>query len=123
VRATSYRGEAWLKRLGADPDKPLAASSRVRCDALGCIVPAGRGHEVSLVRDGRALGEECASADALVSLVRVEGACAHPRAVIDPRDLRRGAAALRFDAKGAPHVMRAAAPGRPWQHGFVASEE
>ncbi len=60
ARPASYRGEAWLKGLGADPALPLKASPLVKCDALGCLFPAGRRGEVSFVRDGRALAEECA---------------------------------------------------------------
>jgi competence protein ComEC len=119
VRPTSYRGGAWLKALGVNPAAPLKASPLVTCDALGCTVPVGRGQEVSLVRDGRALAEECTRQNVLVSLVRIEGDCAAPRAHLDSRELRNNAAALRFDG-ASPHVTFAAEGARPWRHAFIA---
>ncbi|MFZ1990581.1 MAG: ComEC/Rec2 family competence protein [Alphaproteobacteria bacterium] len=118
VKPTSYRGEAWLKGLGVDPATPLNAVPLVKCDAVGCVVPAGRGAAVSLVRDGRALAEECASALALVSLVRIEGDCSAPRVLLDPSRLKAGAAALRFDDTE-PRVEFAIEAKRPWHHGTL----
>jgi competence protein ComEC len=118
AKPTSYRGEAWLKGLGVDPALPLKASALVKCDALGCILPAGRAGQVSLVRDGRALAEECASGAALVSTVRIDGDCAAPRVLLDPPRLKQGAAALRFNG-AKPRVQFAIEAKRPWHHGTL----
>jgi len=116
TKPDSYRGEAWLKGLGVDPAMPLVASSLVKCDSLGCVVPAGRGGEVSLVRDGRALAEECNRAIALVSLVRIADDCRTPRVLIDPSRSNKGAAALRLSQRKAS-VQFAIEAKRPWHHG------
>jgi competence protein ComEC len=121
VKPTSFRGEAWLKRLGADPVKPLAGSSLVRCDALGCILPFADGREISLVRDGRAIAEECASSKVLVSVLRIEQPCDGPMIVLDWPKIRDGAVAVRFGGR-APHTQMPPRGHRPWQHSAFAHD-
>ncbi len=83
ARASSFKGEAWVRRLGGNPELGVDAKALMRCDSLGCLVPIGHGATLTLVRDGAALSEECASAKVLLSLVSVPRTCTKPDIVVD----------------------------------------
>lgn len=90
--------------------------NRLSCDPLGCVYRS-KGRTAALVTDGRALSEECAAGDTLISAVPVRGYCAGPRLVIDRFDLwRHGAHALWLGENGTTRVetVRGKQGRRPW---------
>ena len=106
VRSTGFKGQSWIRRLGGDPAIEARAQKFMHCDALGCAVDAGRGGMFSLVRDGRALEEECATHGAILSLVAATKFCASGAMVLDSQRLRReGPIALRLADNGSWQVM------------------
>ncbi|MFQ5775042.1 MAG: ComEC/Rec2 family competence protein [Kiloniellaceae bacterium] len=119
--ARRFDADVWRRRLGRSesevwPRAGAAAGGRLRCDPLGCIYRAG-GQVVALVRDNRALLDDCRVATVLVSREPVRrGACPGPRLAIDRFDLwRRGAHAIWL----APHEVRVETVAghrgrRPW---------
>jgi competence protein ComEC len=118
-RAARTAGEIWLRREGqrqAAPWPALGASAdgRLSCDPLACLYRA-RGQVVALVRDPRALAEDCQVADVVVSLVPVRRRC-DARVVVDRFDLwRHGGHALWLEDDGARVVTVAEGRGeRPW---------
>ncbi len=122
-RVATFVGDNWLRRAGQDisPAWPGAGESwpdgSLRCDGLGCLYRSGTGPTVALIKDPRAIAEDCAAADILVSLVPVRRACSG-RPFIDRFDLwRHGAHAIWLRGEDdAPLVLRAADSrrGRPW---------
>ncbi|MBV8168030.1 MAG: ComEC/Rec2 family competence protein, partial [Alphaproteobacteria bacterium] len=118
AKGQRFTAETWLARfaedqpgeLGADPSDEAA-----RCDALGCIYKAGR-HTVALVRDPRALAEDCRIATVVISSVPVRYRCASAERVIDRIDLwRNGAHALWLDAdRVSVESVRDQRGVRPW---------
>lgn len=117
TRAHSFKAEAWVRRLGGDPAGAADAAKGMACDALACLAAAGRGAQFVIVRDGRALAEECAGAQAIIAGAGVDRArCAEPRLVLDPPRLREeGPIAVRF-VRGAPRVVaKGAGTGWPWR--------
>lgn len=118
-RAARFTGEIWLRREGQDEAAPWPDDDgddpRLRCDSLGCIYRA-RGQVVALVRDARALMDDCRIATVVVSLEPVRGRCPSARVVIDRFDLwREGAHALWLDPDGVRTVSVAESRGRrPW---------
>lgn len=99
VRAKGLVRETWLRRLGADtvgglPRDGPTPDGRLACDALGCLYRA-KGHTVALVRDPRALDEDCAVAGVLLSAVPARRGCRGPAVRIDRFDVwRHGAHAV-----------------------------
>jgi competence protein ComEC len=116
VRPHSFKGEAWVRRLGGDPAWGADSGGLINCDALGCLVPVGRGASFSLVRDGRGLAEECASARALITLTAAPPDCTSPKLVLDRwRLVREGPVAVRF-VRGEPRLEAVGlGPGWPWR--------
>ena len=118
-RAARVAGEIWLRRAGqrqAAPWPALGASAdgRLSCDPLACLYRS-RGQVVALVRDPRALAEDCRVADVVVSLVPVRRPC-QARVVVDRFDLwRHGGHALWLEGDGARVETVAEVRGRrPW---------
>ncbi len=116
-KAARYTGDIWLRRdgQGESADWPNDAPW-LRCDGAGCIYRRG-GIVVALVRDGRALAEDCRLADLVISTVPVRHTCASAGMVIDRFDLwRHGAHAVYFDDTGRVRIENVAnARGaRPW---------
>jgi competence protein ComEC len=116
-RANAFGASQWL--LGdADPRDPRAPATQgaARCDALGCIALLPDGRAVALVRDRRALEEDCGRAAIVVTRLFTHGLCAGPDLVLDAGHFAaRGATALRRE--GARFVMIADRPkgyDRPW---------
>lgn len=112
--ARNFDARNWLRRAGAASAAPWPAEHGA-CDSLGCIYAPPGGPRVALVRDSRALAEDCAFADIVVSAVPARD-CGAAR-VIDRRDLRRdGAHAIRFRGGGRAEIthVRGARGARPW---------
>ena len=113
--------DMWLRRDGqaetptwppSGADVPVAG---LRCDALGCIQRLN-GKTIAFVRDPRALEEDCARADIVVSAVPAWNLCPGPGIVVDRFDLWRGGGhAIWLEPEGARIETVAGARGaRPW---------
>ena len=110
-----FEADNWLRRAGEAEAAPWPPE-RMACDLLGCIHAPEGGPRVALVRDARALAEDCAVSAVVVSAVPVRGACSAPL-VIDRFALwRNGAHALRFDGADTADVthVRGVRGARPW---------
>ncbi|MHA1537513.1 MAG: ComEC/Rec2 family competence protein [Alphaproteobacteria bacterium] len=119
-RVGRFQGSFWLRRAGqaASPDWPAKAARAgipMRCDALGCIYRA-RGHKVALVRDARALGEDCAKATAVIATIPARRRCKTTGLLIDRFDLwRKGAHALSLrPGRIEVDTVRGRQGNRPW---------
>jgi competence protein ComEC len=130
-RVATFVGDNWLRRAGQDisPAWPGAGESwpdgSLRCDGLGCLYRSVAGPTVALIKDPRAIAEDCAAADILVSLVPVRRACSD-RPFIDRFDLwRHGAHAMWLETgEQSPLVQRAvdSRRGRPWARDLSSDE-
>lgn len=104
-RAARFTRDMWLRQAGLGQTQPWPASGpsadgRLVCDVLSCLFhPLGdRGIVVALVRDARALAEDCRAAEVVVSLVPVRVNCPSASRIVDRFDLWRGGAhALWFE--------------------------
>ncbi|MCH7941731.1 MAG: ComEC family competence protein [Proteobacteria bacterium] len=115
-KAARYTGGIWLRREGQEESAPWLESDRLRCDNVGCIY-RNHGQVIALVREARALTEDCRIASIVISAVPVRGACPSASLVIDRFDLwRNGAHALYFDDDGGFSVISVGATrgSRPW---------
>ena len=118
-RADRFAARNWLRRAGEAEAAPWPPGS-MACDSLGCLYAPEGGPRAALAFDARALAEDCAAADVVVSAEPVRGTCAAPL-VIDRFDLwRNGAHGIYFDGGRfggggvrATHA-RAARGDRPW---------
>lgn len=94
-RVQKFAAKVWLERDGARDGSiwPNEASNDrwMACDLAGCIYRPGR-RVTALVRDGRALAEDCLNAVIVISVVPVRQRCSAPALVIDRFDLWRGGA-------------------------------
>lgn len=123
-RADRLIAESWLRTAGGLPSGLLPAAGEtveqgaIRCDGDACIILRD-GRRVALVRETRALDEECRSSDLVLSLVRAPRACRGRTRLIDLVDLRRnGATALWFDDPLRIDSANARRGERPWVPGF-----
>ena len=113
--------DMWLRRDGQaeTPTWPSsgagAPAAGLRCDVLGCIQRLN-GRTIAFVRDPRALEEDCARADIVVSAVPAWNLCPGPGIVVDRFDLwRDGAHAIWLEPEGGRVESVADARGaRPW---------
>ena len=120
-RSARFVGEQWLRhdaqRSGLQwRTMPRTGDRALACDGLGCIYRA-EGHVAALVRDPRALADDCAKASIVVSAVPVRRPCPAADIVIDRFDLwRRGGHALWLEPDGAVRVEDVATRVgvRPW---------
>ena len=92
-RSARFAGEIWLRRAGLAEPAPWPADGasgdgRLVCDSLACLYRA-EGRIIALVRDPRALAEDCAVADVVIALVPVDAGCVTPVTVIDRFDIWR----------------------------------
>jgi len=98
-RAGRFAAGRWLRRAGERqgldwPREGASADGRLTCDAAGCLYRA-HGRVVALVSDERALAEDCAVADVVISTEPVRAGCRRPEIVVDRFDLwREGGHAL-----------------------------
>jgi len=120
-RRERYAAGLWLEANGQTdgrywPKLGETADGTLACDPLGCVYRRS-GWTVALIRDGRAIEEECRHSGIIVSSVPVRGRCPGPSLVIDRFDLwRSGAHSIWLDADGAPSVrtVRDYTGRRPW---------
>ena len=116
-----FSAGVWQRRLGEAeaevwPRPGESFGDWLACDALGCIYRAP-GHVVALVRDSRALIDDCAVATLVVGRVPVpRRACRGAALVVDRFDLwRAGAHAIWLAPEGVRIRTVAEARGRrPW---------
>ncbi len=113
-RSDRFSAELWLRRNGQRqaalfPESGQAARGGVACDALGCVYRANSGLRAAVLWDNRALEEDCARVELLISLSPIRRACLAPdgsqRARIDRFDLwREGAHAVWLNGNGGIRV-------------------
>ncbi|MFO1188998.1 MAG: ComEC/Rec2 family competence protein [Alphaproteobacteria bacterium] len=120
ARVRSFDAEIWRRRDGIPESGPLwprsgtSEDGRLSCDDLGCVYRA-RGHAVALVRDGRALDDDCRSADIIVAVIPVRRGCPSASLVVDRFDLwRHGAHAIYLDGGRRIVSVRDWQGERPW---------
>ncbi|MCJ2034365.1 ComEC/Rec2 family competence protein [Methylobacterium sp. J-068] len=116
-RPPAFVLEQWLKADGdgrkAGEVKPFAGA---RCDRLGCSLDLADGRTVALATDKRALPEDCARAEILITQREAPPHCAAPL-ILDRAFLKaHGAIAIRLSPEG-PVVTTARRPGEtvPWR--------
>ncbi len=119
-RSGRFAADGWLRRAGERdrvpwPREGISADGRLRCDAVGCLYRV-TGHRVALVRNERALAEDCWRADHVISLEPVRIACPVPGHVIDRFDLwRNGGHAVWLGADGVRvESVNQTRGARPW---------
>jgi competence protein ComEC len=122
-RADRLIAESWLRTAGGMPSGRLPFAGEVaeqgglRCDADACILLRD-GRRIAVVRETRALDEECRASDLVLSLVRAPRACRNRTRLIDLVDLRRnGATALWLDDPLRIESANARRGDRPWVPG------
>jgi competence protein ComEC len=121
LRRARFAGDIWLRRAGQEDSaewpwrEGAPAPAGLRCDSLGCVQDID-GQRIAFIRDARALPEDCAEANLVISLVPVTGPCETPHTVIDRFDLWRGGAhAIWLEDDGARVRTVAEERGdRPW---------
>ena len=120
TKVAGFTADGWLRRAGTDSARPwpvtgISADGRLRCDAASCLYTR-HGRTVALVRDERALAEDCARADAVVSIEPIRIACSGPGHVIGRFDLwRDGGHAVWMTGSGITAWSVAEERGdRPW---------
>ena len=120
-RVARFTAEQWLRRTaqresGAWPIADHHDDRALSCDILGCVYRAN-GHVVALVRDPRALQDDCAVVTLIVSTVPVRASCPSAEIVIDRFDLwRRGGHAIwvRGDGSVTVESVESRRGARPW---------
>jgi competence protein ComEC len=120
LRRAKFDGEQWLRRDGAGDSAPWPADGAGRveglaCDVLGCVL-AGETGRAALIRDGRALTEDCAAADLVIAFMPVPRGACRGAAVIDRFDLWREGAHAIWLSGGAVRIesVRERQGDRPW---------
>jgi competence protein ComEC len=103
----------------ADPRNPrgLVRPEGARCDAAGCIGRMKDGGIVALVIDRKALAEDCARAQIVVTRHFARGVCAKPALLLDGAHFAAaGATRVFLDPAGDAHIVTArnVRQDRPW---------
>ncbi len=104
LRGERFTREIWLRAEGRAEAQPwpaegTGADGLLSCDLLGCLYRR-EGRLVALIRDPRALDEDCAVTDIVVSAVPVPRGC-RGRTAADRFDVwRHGAHAIRLTPQG-----------------------
>jgi competence protein ComEC len=110
-RRDSFTLRAWLAGQGLEKADSLyfkysteaksgSIASGLKCDSLGCLFQY-EGQTIAIVKDLRALAEDCVGATAIVSPLPLRKNCLQPDIRIDRFDLwREGAHALWIDQSG-----------------------
>ncbi|MCZ6846192.1 MAG: ComEC/Rec2 family competence protein [Alphaproteobacteria bacterium] len=117
-RAQKFVREQWLHRTGANawrayPEPGEGKVAGMRCDLVGCVFNDGD-RTVAFVQDGRALPEDCRTADILIARFTVPRDCTGPSVVVDRRALvQSGSHAIFWPAEGnrPGFVVRKSEPG------------
>ena len=120
-RRERFSRDVWLRRLGTQrvhtwPPWGVAEGAALSCDPLACLFRKN-GLTAALVKDGRALAEDCRLADVVVAVLPVRRTrCARPTVLIDRFDLWRQGAHAVYLARDGPRVetVRARRGDRPW---------
>jgi len=120
-RRARFSADVWLRRDGQGkaatfPEAASAATADLACDPWGCIYRRA-GQVVALVRDGRALVEDCRAATVLVATLPVRRHdCPEPLVLIDRLDIwRDGGHVLHLRPDGVRvETVRAWRGARPW---------
>jgi competence protein ComEC len=120
-RRERFTRDVWLRRQGSArattwPPWGAAADGQLTCDPLGCLFEK-RGLTAALVLDGRALAEDCRTADVVIALVPIARTrCAGPRILIDRFDIWRHGGHAVYLARDGPRAasVRAHRGERPW---------
>jgi competence protein ComEC len=118
----SYRdgwsANEWLKRDGDEHLAPDAVATRadgVSCDAMGCVARLRNGLLLAAPLKVDALAEDCASADIVVSAMRVVVPCTGPRLVIDRRKMEESdGIAITLSSPFRLESVAAMRGDRPW---------
>ncbi len=129
-RAQQFVRDQWLRRSGAGrwrafPEPGEGRVAGMQCDLVGCVFIA-KDRTIALVRDGRALAEDCRAADILIARFTVPRDCIGPSLIVDRRALKAGgshAISWALNADPAELVVKkseGAAGRRPWQRRTTA---
>ena len=114
VRREKRTAKTWMSRAGQSKAQSwYAENTEVDCDRLACIYRA-KGWTVALVKDSRALVDDCRYAGVVISAVPIRWNCPSALLVVDRFDLwRYGGHAVWLDG---PRVETVAAwqGRRPW---------
>lgn len=118
IRANRFGMAQWLAS-DADPRKPdnETLGRHVRCDRQGCTALLPGGRTIALVLERRALPQDCARADILVTPLFVDRICAGPERLIDGAHLQKtGALEIFLNRDGSMRLRSARREGhdRPW---------
>jgi competence protein ComEC len=114
LRTGKSIAEHWYRRQGlAVP--VLKERKRMNCDSIGCVLSLND-LNIALVKDARALMEDCAWADILVAFVPTRRQCSGPALVIDRFDIWRHGAIDVYWENGRPATTKASTVRgrRPW---------
>jgi competence protein ComEC len=117
-KGNDFAVSQWLladadSRKPTDPD--LGGASR--CDAAGCVTQWRDGRVIAFVTEPRALVEDCARADVVITRLYVGTRCQGPELILDGAHFAaHGATALQLRADGTwvQSVARADGAQRPW---------
>jgi competence protein ComEC len=119
--ADNYSAAEWLKRDGdaRTPDAALATpANNIRCDSYGCIAIARNGLKIAAISRLDALGDDCANAALVISVIPTRGACIGPKLVIDRFDVsRNGPYAVWVGDKIVVETVQEFRGERPWSPG------
>lgn len=92
-RADRFSSDAWMRRIGAEGDKPnvwpkegRAEPIPMSCDPAGCRAEI-KGHKVAFPRKPESIREDCSWADIMVTTLPVPKTCPVPK-VVDMFDVR-----------------------------------
>lgn len=110
-------GDADIRNPRALSASGLGMLGPGRCDETGCVALLPDGRSLALVLDMRALAEDCARADIVVTKLFVRNLCKQPTLVLDGDHFERhGATNLRLLSDGRIQMrsVRAADLDRPW---------
>ncbi len=115
-KPTSFAVKVWQQTF--KQTIPAGGPAITHCDTLGCISTSPLGFTLAITKNAAAFGEDCASADVVVTRLAAPAACRDQTTVIDGGDLARGGVEwLRWDAAAARFEVRPAITdiNRPWR--------
>ncbi|HEY8565251.1 MAG TPA: ComEC/Rec2 family competence protein [Beijerinckiaceae bacterium] len=115
-RVSTFVAGQWLKADGdsREPDDPSLRSG-ARCDPVGCIATGPNGRVLAVILDRRAVEEDCARAQIVVTPLTLAGPCT-AKTVLDRSALARsGAVAITFESEAIKsEQVRRRDEDRPW---------